>query len=986
MGPVWARDGLGAGLQDFQQLMRHSVRDILLVSSLFDLYLFENEGRLYEQIQDEYHGLQLSHSPEFARVSTGQEALAALRGGAHYDLVLTTLHIEDMTPLRLARILREEKISTPVVLLAYDSRELDDLVTHNDTSVFDRIFVWQADFRLLIAIIKDLEDRLNVEHDTSLFGVQCILLIEDSIHHASHFLPMLYSEVLRQSKGLISEGLSLAHRSLRMRARPKILLSSTWEQAWEYFSRYEQSIIGVISDVAFPRGGEVDPRAGLEFARRVRDRYFDVPVLLQSTDAEFASEANAAGALFLTKNSPDMEKDFRGILREYFAFGDFVFRTSDGQEVGRATDLKSLEEELHLVPDESLLYHAARNDFSNWLKARTEFRLAFSLRPRKISDYDSVAGLRADLIEQLHEHRSVRQRGLLTDFSPDTFDPESSFARLAGGSHGGKARGLAFVNALLSTYMVRSRFEGIEIGVPPGICIGTDVFDRFLDDNDLRGFARECTDDEEIMRRFVGARRFSSETISDLQEFLELLREPLAVRSSSVLEDSQFHPFAGVYQTYMLPNADADPHVRLQELLTAIKRVYASTFYRAAREYIKVTGLPAEDEKMGVIVQRLVGSRHQARFYPEISGVARSYNFYPMGPQKPEDGVVSLALGLGKTIVEGGVSVRFSPKHPDHLPQFVAKRGTLQCNQRNFYAIDMSTSWPTRSTVDEQVRSYTIDVAESDGAFAHVASTYCAENDALYDGIARVGTRIVTFAPILHDHAVPLPEAIDFLMELCSWAVGAPVEIEFAVNLSVTSGLPKELAILQVRPLALSRETAELTIDDVESERLICQSNQVLGHGAIANLRDLVVVDFDRFDRSKSHVAAREIARLNELLVDEGRDYILIGPGRWGTLDPWLGIPVKWDQIRGAKAIVEAPFRDITVDPSQGSHFFQNLTVFHVGYFTVRDGIRENFVDWGWLADQPAAHEADFVRHIRLHEAIVVKMNGHDRRGVILKP
>jgi CheY-like chemotaxis protein len=985
--PVWVEQGFGTGLQEFQQLVRHRIRDILLVSSLFDFYLFEEEGLLYEQIQSEYQGLQLSHSPDFTRVSSGAEALAMLRGGERFDLIVTTLHIEDMTPLRLARGIRESGIAMPIVLLAYDNRELNDLITHHGSSAFDRIFIWQGDFRLMIAIIKNLEDELNVRQDTSRFGVQCIMLIEDNIRYASYFLPLLYSEVISHSQRLISEGLNSAHRSLRLRARPKILLRSTWEEALRCFEEYEQHIIGVISDVGFPRGGQLDPRAGFEFAREVKARFFDIPVLLQSTNPDNEKEAWDTGALFLAKNSPTVVDDFRRILREYFSFGDFVFRIPDGKEVARATDLKSLEEQLQVVPDESLLYHASRNDFSNWLKARTEFGLAFRLRPRKVSDYASIAELRADVIRQLHEHRSFRQRGLLTEFSKDTFDPSSSFARSGGGSVGGKARGLAFLNALLSTYNVGTRFEGLDIEVPPAIVIGTEVFDRFLEENGLHSFALGARIDEEIHDRFVSAERFPEETAADLAAFLDLCREPLAVRSSSLLEDSQFHPFAGVYQTFMIPNSSPDPSVRLQELLTAIKRVYASTFYRAAREYIKVTSLRVEDEKMAVIVQKMVGARHGPRFYPEISGVARSYNFYPVGPQKPEEGTVSVALGLGKTIVEGGATVRFCPRYPDHLQQFFSPRDARRNNQRDFYALEM-TDRPTEvsSIADERVLPHALSQAEEDGTLQSVASTYSAENDALYDGVSRPGTRIVTFAPILRNKTVPLPKAIDFLSALGTWGIGTPVEIEFAVNLSVPRGGRNKLGLLQMRPLLLSRETEELRIDDMPLEQLICQSSQVLGHGAIRDLRDIVVVDFSTFDRSRSYEVACEIARINDRLVDEQRGYLLIGPGRWGTLDPLLGIPVKWDQICGAKAIVEAGFRDMSVDPSQGSHFFQNLTAFQVGYFSVSPRVRSSFVDWDWLAEQEAIEEGPFVRHIRLEKEIVAKMNGHERRGVILKP
>ncbi len=984
---VQAGQGFTTGLHGFQQLERHHIRDILLVSSLFDFYLFEEEGLLYEQIQSEYQGLQLSHSPEFTRVSSAAEALARLQGGGHFDLIVTTLHIEDSTPLRLARAIRESGITTPIVLLAYDNRELNELVMHQGTTAFDRVFVWQGDFRLLIAIIKNLEDELNAAEDTSRFGVQCIMLIEDSTRYASFFLPLLYSEVMNHSRRLIAEGVNSAHRSLRMRARPKILLCSTWEEAMACFEKYEEHLIGVISDVGFPRAGQLDARAGLELAKRVKARFFDIPVLLQSTNPGFEREAWDTGALFVAKNSPSLVDDFRRILRDYFGFGDFVFRTSDGHEVGRATDLRTLEQQLHVVPDDSLLYHASRNDFSNWLKARTEFELAFRLRPRKVSDYRSTAELRADLIRQSHEHRSSRQRGLLSEFSKESYDPAISFARTGGGSVGGKARGLAFINSLLSAYNVRNRFDGLEIEVPPAVVIGTDVFDRFLDDNNLQWFALGHATDEEIHRRFVEAIRFPEETAADLAAFLTVSRRPLAVRSSSLLEDSQFHPFAGVYQTFMIPNSHPDANVRLEELIHAIKRVYASTFFHGAREYLKVTSLRFEDEKMAVIVQEMVGASHGPRFYPEISGVGRSYNFYPTGPQKPEDGIVALALGLGKTIVEGGITVRFCPKYPDNLQQFFSPRDARRNNQREFYALE-TTDRPidVESIADERVVPHPLSQAEEDGTLSAIASTYSAENDAVYDGVSRPGSRIVTFAPILRNKMVPLPEALDFLAALGTWGFGTPVEIEFAVNLSVPSGKRSKLGLLQMRPLLLSRETEDLRIDEIPAGRLICQSDQVLGHGAIRDLRDIVVVDVGTFDRTKSHEIACEVAKINERLVDEQCGYLLIGPGRWGTLDPLLGVPVKWEQICGAKAIVEASFRDISVDPSQGSHFFQNLTAFQVGYFSVGPRLRNSFVDWEWLAQQDAVERQPYVRHLRLDKEIVVKMNGRDRRGVILKP
>ena len=963
--------------EDFHQLERRRIRDVLLVSSLFDFYLFEEEGLLYEQIQSEYHDFRLSHTPELTRVSSGAETLALLDRGERFDLIITTLHIEDMTPLRLAREIRAKNAKVPIVLLAYDKRELADLITHHGVADFDRFFIWQGDIRLLIAIIKNVEDELNVADDTSRFGVQVILLNEDSVRYASSFLPFLYSEVMSHSQGLMSEGLTFAHKALRMRARPKILLSSTWEKATRYLEEYADSVIGVITDAGFRRGGVHDARAGIAFARQVKQRFWDIPVLVQSTNPELSGEAHAAHAMFIAKGSSTLHDDVRTFLRDYVGFGDFVFRDRSGREVGRATDLKSLEEQLRVVPDESLLAHGSRNDFSNWLKARTEFQLAERLRPRKVSDYASAAELREDLIRQLREHRARRQRGMLTVFSTATFDPASSFARTGGGSVGGKARGLAFLNTLLSIENLRARFEGLDIEVPAGVVIGTDVFDQFLRDNNLRAFALHASSpapsDAEIMQRFIAAPHFPRETVDRLRELRELIPEPLAVRSSSLLEDQQFHPFAGIYQTYMIPNTSLD------ELLTAIKRVYASAFYRAARDYIKVTSLRVEDEKMAVIVQRMVGAPHGPRFYPEISGVARSYNFYSAGPQKPEDGIVSVALGLGRIIVEGGATVRFCPKYPDHMQQF------LRDTQRVFYALNRGAAGfsPPTAIEDEHVIPFDLKSAEDDGTLHWVASTYSAENDALSDGISRAGTRVVTFAPILRHRLIPLAEALEELTRIGTRGIGTPVEIEFAVDLSTE---PKKLGLLQMRPLVLSREMDELSLADIPAERLICQSDQVLGHGAIRDLRDIVVVGVDTFERSRSHDAAREVAKINARLLDENRDYLLIGPGRWGSLDPLLGIPVKWDQICGARAIVEAGFRDLSIDPSQGSHFFQNLTAFQVGYFSVNPRVRNSFIDWEWLAAQRAVHETPLVRHIRLEDGVTVKMNGRERRGVIVKP
>jgi hypothetical protein len=715
----------------------------------------------------------------------------------------------------------------------------------------------------------------------------------------------------------------------------------------------------------------------------VRREHPELPVMLQSLTSDYEAEAKALNLSFMPKNAPNPALPLRQFMIEYFSFGDFIFRTPDGHEVGRASDLKSLREQLHYVPEASIRYHAERNHFSNWLKARTEFWLAHKLRPRKVSDFPTVDGLRKDLIFSLGAYSRLQQRGLITEFDKDSFDPETSFARIGGGSLGGKARGLGFLNTLINNYDVRRQFEDVQIAVPPAVVLGADLFDRFLDDNNLRKFALESTDDIEITKRFLAA-VFPEDLLGDLAAFLHLIRTPLAVRSSSMLEDSQYHPFAGVYQTYMIPNKHPDPFVRLGRLVTAIKRVYASTFYQCAKDYFKVTDYRLEEEKMSVIVQKMVGVQHGMRFYPDFSGVAKSYNFYPVPPQKPLDGIVSVALGLGKTIVDGGVTVRFCPKYPNHLLQFFSSAEALANNQTHFFALDLK-ALPSEEadTRDMLVKSFGLAEAEEDGTLKNVASTYSPENDALYDGTSRTGLRVVSFAPILKNKIFPLPNIIELLMDMGSWGMGAPVEMEFAATLS---GKPKDFALLQLRPLGLSKETDPLEIEDASNEKLICRSNQVLGHGILSDIYDIVFVDAERFERAKSRDAAYEVMLFNENLVAQHKPYLLIGVGRWGSLDPWLGIPVKWDQISGAKVIVEAGFKDMEVDPSQGSHFFHNITSFRISYFTVNSMTQDGFVDWEWLRANPVVEEKKFVRHIRLTKPIVAKVDGHQNRGIILKP
>jgi CheY-like chemotaxis protein len=985
--PLWVEHGYGTRFQGFQNLMRLRIRDILLVSSLYDLYVFEEDGRLYELIREKYQGLNLSHAPELTRVSSGIEAVSLAKEERRFDLIITTLHIEDMNVVNFAKKLKDEGIEIPVVLLAFDNRELSELMLHQDPKVFDQIFIWQGDFKLLIAIIKHMEDRLNVEHDTQIVGVQSIIIIEDNVRYYSSFLPLIYLEVMNQAERLISEGINLSHKQLRQRARPKIILCKSYEEAWDYFETYQDTILGIISDVDFPRNNKADPFAGFEFVTNVKKLHNDIPILLHSNQSDNEQKAKELGCSFILKDSPIMLEKIREFMITHLSFGDFIFCTPDGNEVARAADLLTLEEQLHTVPESSIKYHAERNHFSNWLKARTEFWLAHQLRPRKVSDFPTMAELRQDLIKRLHDYRSLRQRGVVTDFSKQTFDPDSSIGRIGGGSLGGKARGLSFVNILINNYKVQEQIEGVKIYIPPALVIGTDIFDIFLEENDLRHFALESDDDDLIIEKFLNAEKFPTKTATELSEFLNLIDTPLAVRSSSLLEDSHNQPFAGVYKTFMLPNNSPDPAIRLEELLTTIKKVYASTYLRPARDYIKATSYRLEEEKMAVIIQKMIGSSHKNKFYPHFSGVARSHNFYPIAPQKSTDGIISAAVGLGKMVVEGGTTVRFSPKYPKHIVQFSTPALSLKNNQTEFYALDLKSSSESEdNSSDPFVKKYPLQVAEQDGVLSSLASTYSAENNQVYDGTSREGTRLVTFAPILKNKIFPLAQVSDLLIDMGSWGMGTPVEIEFAVDLTSTPDKPKEFGILQMRPMVLNRELEVLDIDNFKEKDLICQSTRVMGNGVLKNMYDIVFVDRDKFDRSQSRKVATEVGIFNSRLMAAKRPYLLIGVGRWGTLDPWLGIPVTWDQISGARAIIESGFKDFEVMPSQGSHFFQNLNSFMVGYFTITLKDNHGFINWDWLTKQKPTHVFEFTRHLSFDNPIIAKMDGHKNRGIILKP
>ena len=981
--------------EGFENLMPFRVQDILLVSSLYDSFILREDGRLNELLIGQSLELNLSQVPGITHVARGAQALDLAKSQRRFNLIVTNLEVEDMDAAQLASEVKSAGLDVPVVVLAYDYREVKKFIARNPVTDIERIFLWQGNARILISIVKYIEDKRNVDHDTRAIGVPVILVVEDNIRYYSSFLPTIYTELITQSRRLLSEGLNVAHKLVRMRARPKILLASNYEDAALQVMKYRDYLLGVVSDVEFPRNGELSPDSGFELARMVRAQVPDAPIVLQTSRTEFRARAHAEGYSFLRKRSPTLLRDLRRFLTEQFGFGDFAFRLPNGQEAARARDLNELEARLHEVPAESIAFHSERNHFSRWLWARTEFALAQKLRPRKVSDFATLETLRRDLIESITEYRNEQSQVLIGDFNATTFkSSEGFFLRIGGGSLGGKARGLAFIRHLLHKHQTARRFADVHIAVPPSVVLATDVFDRFLTENNLLDFAINSTHDEETLRRFLDA-SLPASLRDDLLAFLAEVHYPLAVRSSSLLEDSQYQPFTGVYETFMLGNQHPDLSVRLEQLMEAIKRVYVSTFSQHAKGYVRATPYRLEEEKMAVIVQQVVGTIHSSRdgerFYPDFSGVVRSHNFYPVPPMSYGDGIAAVALGLGRTVVDGGKCLTFCPRYPRNIMQFSSVEDMLANSQREFWALELdhmergdeSTSDPLLEF--KEVR-FGLDVAESDGTLDNLGSTYSLDNNVIYDGLSRPGTRIVSFAPILKHGVFPLAPILERVTKIGDEAFGRPVEVEFAVRLPQRLKEPAEFGFLQIRPLVLSREGEELRMEDVNPELLICQSSKVLGNGRVPDLHDIVVIDFHRFERAQSQDVAEGVAHFNAKLGEKGAPYLLIGVGRWGSNDPWLGIPMEWDEISGARVIVEAGFRDFRVTPSQGSHFFQNLTAFQVGYFTVNPDAGEGFVDWDWLGAAAAVEEQGCVRHLHFDAPVVVVMNGRTSRGMIFKP
>jgi CheY-like chemotaxis protein len=981
----------------FQNLIQRRVNEILLVASEYDAFILAQDGQLQDLILSEFVNMNLYHAPKITRVARASRALSMLAPGREsrepeeedslssgsYDMILMTTNVGDMQVLEFARSLRNAGVQVPVILLAYENRELEELLERSEMEYVDQVFVWQGDFRILLAIVKYVEDFWNLEHDTKVMGVQVIILIEDNIRFYSSFLPNIYTEVVKQSQRLIFDGLNLAHRMLRQKARPKILLCTNYDQAWSFFERYADFVLGIITDLEYPKGGVNIPDAGAQFARQVRGRFPDMPVMIQSSQPrvmEYASSLNTAVA---RKDSPTLLKELRTFMQENFGFGDFVFRDETGRELARARDLQTLERILTEIPDQVLLYHASRDHFSKWLKARTEFGLARKLQARKVDSYPGPEDLRNDLIACLRNFRLDRTRGVVAEFKRDTFDPTNSFAQMGQGSMGGKARGLSFVRHLINRHELWNSVPGVRITIPPAVMLNTGVFDDFMELNGLEEIAISEPDDTVILARFLDG-EFPPQYLDNLKAIVQLMDYPLAVRSSSLLEDSQYQPFAGIYRTCMLPNSNHDPEIRLEYLLRAIKMTYASTYSREAKAYIDSTPYRLEEEKMGVIIQKLVGQRHGDRFYPSMAGVARSWNFYPSGPMQAADGVANVVLGLGRMVVDGGSSLRFCPRYPQHHSQFGTMRDYLDYSQKVYYGLDLGHTGD--GVVDDNnLPSWRVADAEKEGTLGPVASVFSPENQAVYDGLSRPGVRLVTFAPVLKHGLFPLPQVLDKVLTLGTRGMSRPVEIEFTAQLAVEGEELPEFSVVQMRPLVLTREVEEIRLDQIPEPTRVCYSTKVLGAGNL-ELVDIVCVNYGSYERRRSKEAALEVGRLNLRLKQLKRRYLLIGVGRWGSSDPWLGIPVTWDQINGASVIIESGFKDFIVTPSQGSHFFQNLSSLGIGYFTVNPDEGDGMLDWAFLSDTPAEEEGELFRHLHFATPFTIRMDGRRGCGVVIKP
>ena len=970
----------------FKNLMTHRIFNVLIIANPYDAFMLEDDGRVDEKIFNEYTELGLRYPPTFTQVSTMVEASEVL-STTSIDLVICMPGNADNDAFTVARAVKREFPDIPCVVLTPFSHGITQRIMNEDLSIFEYVFCWLGNTNLILSIIKLIEDKMNLEHDIDEAGVQMILLVEDSIRFYSSILPNLYSYILTQSQSFATEALNSHTATLRMRGRPKVVLARTYEEAMDYFVRFPENILGVISDCRFPKGGVKDSEAGLKLLSEFHRRAPFLPLIMESSETENAEKAEKLGFRFIDKNSKKMNIDLRNVMAEHMGFGDLIFRDpKTHEEIRRIRNLKELQDNIFSIPNDSMLYHLSRNHVSRWLCARAIFPVSEFLKTVTLEKLRDVDQHRQIIFDAIVQYRHMKNVGTVAVFKRDRFDAYSHFARIGDGSLGGKGRGLAFLDNIIKTHPEFNEFEGVKVSIPKTVVLCTDVFDQFMEQNNLYEIALSDAPDDVILQHFLRA-QLPDSYIDDFFTFFEATKSPVAIRSSSLLEDSHYQPFAGIYSTYMIPYLE-DKYEMLHMLAAAIKSVYASVYYRDSKAYMTATSNVIDQEKMAVILQEVVGKSYGDHYYPNISGVLRSLNYYPIGDETAEEGIASLALGLGKYIVDGGQTLRVSPYHPAQVLQMSEMEIALRETQTHFYALDMKHVGADFK-VDDGFNILKLKVKEADkeGSLQYIASTFDPYDQVIRDGLYEGGRKIISFCGVLQHDVFPLPQILQMSMKYGAEAMRRPVEIEFACNLNADK--TGEFYLLQIRPIVDSKQTLVEDVAALPDEECLLRSNNSLGHGISDDVTDVVYVKYDdQFTAMHNPAVASDIERINQKFLDEGRNYVLVGPGRWGSSDSWLGVPVKWPHISAARVIVELVLRNYRVDPSQGTHFFQNLTSFGVGYFTIdtnRPGegglFRKEILD-----QMPAVEETALVRHVRFDRPLRIMMDGKKQVGAVLLP
>lgn len=967
----------------FQDLMQKRIFNVLLVASPYDAFMMEEDGRIEEQLYFEYVALNLSSPPRVTQVSTVEEATRKIKE-KHFGLVIMMPGMEISETFSGARLIKEIQPTVPIVVLTPFSKEVSRRLQNEDFSAIDYVFSWLGNVDLLLAIIKLLEDRLNADKDINEVGVQMIMLVEDSVRFYSSVLPHIYKCLLKQSFESSTEALNEHEQMLRMRGRPKVMLARDYEEAMELYDRYGSNILGVISDVSFKRMGEKDPEAGLRFAKFLRADNPYLPIIIESSEANNAEAARSINCVFLDKLSKKLPVDLANAISEQFGFGDFVMTDpATGHEI-RISSLKDLQYHIFDIPANALLHHASSNDISRWLYSRALFPIAEVIKQHRFYTLEEVPAVRQLFFDLIVKYRKMKNRGVVAVFRKDRFDHYSNFARIGQGSLGGKGRGLAFVDHIIKRNPVCDNFNGITISIPRTVVLCTDIFDEFMAENDLYPIALSDAPNSRILEAFLQA-KLPTHVKEDFYALFDVVDRPLAIRSSSLLEDSHYQPFAGVYSTYMIPHVD-DKDQMMRMLCDAIKGVYASVFYADSKAYMTATSNVIDQEKMAIIIQEVIGEQVSDWYFPSFSGVGRSLNYYPTGNERTEDGVAEVAVGLGKYIVDGGVGLRFSPRHPKSALQTSELKLALRDTQTKMYALDMHSTEDFKVDDGFNILKISVQDVAKTGALRYMVSTFDLQDNLLRDSDFGTGRRVVTFNNILKHNALPLAEAIDFMLNTGQKEMSRPVEIEFAGMITPQGELKGHLYWLQIRPIVDRKETVDESIMSLPDNELILKSNTALGHGTIDNVSTVVYVRPNSFAPEHNADTAREIDEINRRLVAENTSYILIGPGRWGSSDTALGIPVKWPQISGARLIVESALKNYRIEPSQGTHFFQNLTSMGVGYFTIDPTTHEGFYDVEYLDSMPASYESEAVRIVTFPSPLLIGINGKQGKGVVVKP